>query len=121
MVAVLDQMPAVDVLSLRAEPATFEVGGSRLPMVEVAIQASAWEDAILLATALGLREIDGHYADGLYGRSVWRTWVGWVPEASRVEPVQVKVTASELEHELPTLFDALEAFGKDRGAAEGVA
>lgn len=121
VVALLDDMPSVDVLSVRVEPDTLRVGSTQTRAIDVVVEASTWADAILLANALRLREIDGRFTDGMYGRSLWRTWTGWVPEASREQPVHVSIAAAELEHELPTLFDALDAFGKHRRSDEGAA
>jgi hypothetical protein len=119
VIALLDDLPNVDVLEVKATPDTLRVGDTRVRALDVSIHAATWEDAVQLATTMSLREIDGHYTEGVYGRSVWRNWAGWAPLASFEQPVQVTVTAAELEHELPTLFDALDAFDPRDRSPEG--
>lgn len=105
---VLEDLPDVDVLSVRVESASIEVGPDRtyVPAMELDIHADGWGDAIVLAKALHLHEIGGRKTESEYGVSVWRTWAGWATEGSHEVPVRVVITAAEREADIPHLFAA---------------
>lgn len=105
VLSLLEELPDVDLLAMRVDSDELSIGGERVPVIEIGIHAASWADAMVLAAALRLPEVEGRTTEGHYGTSLWRNWAGWASEASREQPVQVEVFAAELERELATLFD----------------
>ncbi len=105
VVCLLEDLPQVELLSLRVEPDDLPVGDVRVPIITVQMHAPRWADAMALAAALRLREGEGRLSEGYRGELLWRNWSGWAAEGSHEQPVRVSVTACEREHEFATLFD----------------
>jgi hypothetical protein len=66
-----------------------------VPGLTLAIQAETWAAAELLVEALSLSEGERKDRDDGYGIIAFRTWHGWVAEASHEAAVWVEVTAGQ--------------------------
>ncbi|MGL5865029.1 MAG: hypothetical protein ACRCYX_04035 [Dermatophilaceae bacterium] len=93
----LDGCPDVPVVGVAADRAWFSVGPVSVDLVELVVHAGSPREGQVLADTLGLVEDKGRNrvlagAPGCPPRA-WRTWVGWVADASHDAPVRVEVVA----------------------------
>jgi hypothetical protein len=89
----LEHCPDVDALTVRVEADWLRADPRHVPILQMDVHAATCEDAVRLVSPLGLAARAGRESDG--GQRQWRTWAGWVPDASRVLPVNLRVTAAE--------------------------
>ena len=61
------------------------------------IHADGYADAVRVAQAWGLPEVEGRVTtdSDVCGPLRWRTWAGWATAVTRSTPVSVSVTAAE--------------------------
>lgn len=99
--ALLEYLPQVETLSVTIDGDHIKTpGGDWHPILSMRLHVRSWFDALVIADELGLREVEGCTTTDARGESMWRTWSGWVPEASCKLPAVVEVTAAELERNL---------------------
>ncbi|MGL5823709.1 MAG: hypothetical protein ACRCYU_02550 [Nocardioides sp.] len=96
---VLDHCPQVPALSVAVRTGgLIRNDGRSVEVVELDVHARSLAAGRQLAHFLGLVEDETAYRvtecrDGV--SLAWRTWTGWVPDASRDVPVRVEVVASD--------------------------
>jgi hypothetical protein len=94
--ALLDSCPDVEVIGVRVESDWLDVSGGSVPAVTLDVHAGSQADAVRLALALRLREVEGRVTESEFlGRSEWRAFRGWVADGSRDAAVLVQVTGAD--------------------------
>jgi hypothetical protein len=92
----LDSCPDIEVIAVRVDSDWLDVAGGSIPTITLDVHARSQDDAIRLALALHLREVEGRITECEYlGRSQWRTFRGWASDGSREAAVSVQVTGAD--------------------------
>ena len=77
------------------------VGDAYVPVIAVDVHAKGHADAIELAHALRLAEVEGRVTESeMFGTTIWRTFRGWAADGSREAAVLVQVTGAVRADEL---------------------
>jgi len=96
VVATVAGLPEVEALRVTVGTDHVRAGHWYVPVVEVSVHADGYADAVRVAQAWGLPEVEARVIDSdVCGRLRWRTWAGWATAVTRSVPVSVSVTAAE--------------------------
>ncbi|MGY0388180.1 hypothetical protein ACWZJV_14525 [Nocardioides sp. WG-D5] len=94
-------LPEVDVLSVRVDTETMRIGPDRehtVPVVVLDVHAATLSDAVQIAQALHLTEVDPEELPKSWRvdpQRVWHRWRGWAHEGSREMACRVVVDTAE--------------------------
>ena len=94
-------LPEVDVLSVRVDTETMRIGPDRehsVPVVVLDLHVDSVLDAVQIAEALHLAEVDRDDLPKSWRDNpdrVWHRWRGWAPEGSREMACRVVVDTAE--------------------------